>query len=191
MSPEEYRRHLVRLVHVARQDRQLDEDDYRALLKRVTGKSSCNEMDHAELDRVLAAFREIGFKVRHRKGRAVDTSAQAQKLRALWLEMADLGIVRDRSEAALCSWAANSRSPKVTALLQAWTGKEFDEAIERLKKWRIRELMSGMFVCPDCSRVYPPSEQSVKHFPGLICHQHGDRLPELRWTKQDGPAQPR
>ncbi|EEM6850015.1 DUF1018 domain-containing protein, partial [Salmonella enterica subsp. enterica serovar Montevideo] len=44
---------LIKLIHVARRDLQLDDDTYRAFLVQYTGKTSCRELTVAQLERVL------------------------------------------------------------------------------------------------------------------------------------------
>jgi phage gp16-like protein len=148
---------LVRLIHVARGDlakrRPFDEDDYRALLARTTGKTSCDDLDVSELEKVMKAFRALGFKVRHKKravgrgaktaptgvSRPLDQWPMASKLRALWLELHAKGIVRDPSEAALAAW---TRREFGVDALQWLTGEQASKAIERLKQWGKRSQKS-------------------------------------------------
>lgn len=65
----------------------------------------------------------------------LDDHPQSRKIRALWLEMADAGIVRDRSEQALARWV--KRETGVSAL--RWLSNEqASHVIEKLKKWQHR-----------------------------------------------------
>jgi phage gp16-like protein len=200
---------LVRLIHVAQGDlakrRPFDEDDYRALLARTTGKTSCDDLDVPELEKVMKAFRALGFRVRHKKravgtpppqpsnrkrslqrdpspgvpgegvSRPLDQWPMASKLRALWLELHALGEVRDPNESALCSWAANHRSPKVTTDLHLLSAEQIDRAIERAKQWRLRVLMEGEFFCDACDWYWTKAkgaefmEKLARGFPGKCC----------------------
>ena len=183
------RAEIITLIHVAKADLKKngvlpDDDDYRLLLANSTasktgamdGKTSAADMSIDELDRVVVALRAKGFKIRHKKigkktGRPLAGSSQTQKLRAIWLDMANLGIVRDPSEEALCSWASNSRSSKITALLEAFDFAMTGKTIERLKKWRIREMVKGQFYCPECNFNFPPESNDAfaKHWPQVVC----------------------
>ncbi|HHI2407801.1 TPA: phage protein GemA/Gp16 family protein, partial [Escherichia coli] len=49
---------LIKLIHVARRDLQLDDDTYRAFLVQCTGKTSCRELSVAQLEQVLDAMKE-------------------------------------------------------------------------------------------------------------------------------------
>lgn len=106
------RRAAVVKVQIARRDLGLDEDTYRLVLERVTGKTSSTACTDAELGRVLDEFKARGWRpkvteggrAKPRPSRAADHPA-AKKARALWLSLWHLGEVRDPSEAALESFA--------------------------------------------------------------------------------------
>ncbi|HGC3396096.1 TPA: regulatory protein GemA, partial [Escherichia coli] len=68
-------------------------------------------------------------------GLPLDNHPQSRKIRALWLEMAAAGIVRDRSENALARWI--KRETGISAL--RWLSTEqAGSVIEKLKKWQHR-----------------------------------------------------
>lgn len=54
------RRTLLAMIHAARRTLALDEDAYRGLLERLTGKRSCRDLNGAELQRVVDHFRADG-----------------------------------------------------------------------------------------------------------------------------------
>lgn len=130
---------LIKLIHIAKRDLQLDDDTYRQLLITVTGKSSTRDMTVPQLDTVLNAMKKRGFKIKAAKkassARPLDDSPQSRKIRSLWLEMADAGIIRDRSEAALVRWV--KRETGIDSL--QWLNSEQASAIiEKLKQWQRR-----------------------------------------------------
>lgn len=102
------RRAAVTKVQIARRDLGLDDDTYRAMLERLTGRSSSTECTDAQLGRVLDEMKAKGWKPRvikgGREGKAKpQTAAQnpvALKARALWISLHQLGVVRDPSEQA-------------------------------------------------------------------------------------------
>lgn len=131
--------HLVKLIHIARNDLQMDEDTYRQMLQGLTGKASTKEMDTTQLNRVLESMKKKGFRIKPaskaRSGFPLDNHPQSKKIRALWLEMAAAGIVRDSSEQALSLWV--KRETGISAL--RWLNKEqASNVIEKLKKWQRR-----------------------------------------------------
>ncbi|STB59335.1 prophage regulatory protein [Citrobacter freundii] len=130
---------LIQLIHIARNDLQMDEDTYRQMLQGLTGKASTKGMDVTQLNRVMESMKKKGVRVKPsgkaRSGSPLDTHPQSKKLRALWLEMASAGIVRDSSEQALALWV--QRETGISAL--RWLSNEqASNVIEKLKKWQRR-----------------------------------------------------
>ncbi|EAM8612112.1 regulatory protein GemA [Salmonella enterica] len=130
---------LIQLIHVARNDLQMDEDTYRQMLQGLTGKASTKGMDLTQLNRVMESMKNKGFRIKSagkaRSGLPLDTHPQSKKIRSLWLEMASAGIVRDSSEQALALWV--KRETGVSAL--RWLGSDqASSVIEKLKKWQRR-----------------------------------------------------
>ncbi|EES4555917.1 regulatory protein GemA [Escherichia coli] len=130
---------LIQLIHIARNELGMDEDTYRQMLQGLTGKASTKGMDTTQLNCVLESMKRKGFRVRPAgkasSGLPLDNHPQSRKIRALWLEMAAAGIVRDRSENALAWWI--KRETGISAL--RWLNTEqASSVIEKLKKWQRR-----------------------------------------------------
>ncbi len=144
------RQGLIRLIHVAKRDLQLDDDTYRAILQRVAGKESSSDLNVSELEKVLEHMKRSGFKVRS-KGKAPRTAKQAKakpsrplaqdaesrKVRALWLFLHQLDVVKNPSEEALAAYV--KRIAGVDAL-QWINGEQAERLIETMKKWAMRFL---------------------------------------------------
>lgn len=123
---------LIGIIHVAKSQLGMDDDTYRALLLDLTGKDSCSKLTRAEQWQVIEELKRKGFqKKQTHKGKHLINDPQARKIRALWLTMADCGIVRDRSEKALAK------------CMRRFTGRTLEDAsvkqcqamIEILKQW--------------------------------------------------------
>ena len=127
---------LIQLIHVAVSQLKLDEDTYRQMLLSITGSQSTREMDVQQLTRVLEALKRKGFRVKPSKRvkttLPLDDSLQSKKIRALWLEMASAGIVRDSSEQALTQWV--KRETGIDGLRWLNTDQA-SKVIEKLKQW--------------------------------------------------------
>jgi hypothetical protein len=100
-NPAERRVKLIRLIHVGRNKLALADDVYRALLLGAAGKESCAGMTGGELERVLKALKNAGFRVEKKMplkkedvGRA--TAEQLSYIKGMW-ELA----ARNRTEEAL------------------------------------------------------------------------------------------
>lgn len=135
------RARLVRLIHVAKRELQLDDDTYRAMLATASGGlTSTAAMSEAQLQAVLVRAKRAGFQVRASgpggaRGRRLDLSPEARKVRALWLFLNHLGAVRDVSEAALAAYC--KRIAKVDDL--HWASRaQMTTLTETLKKWAMR-----------------------------------------------------
>jgi hypothetical protein len=83
-----------KLLHVARRNAGIKEDDYRALLKAEAGVSSSNDLDNTGLDRVLKRFEKLGFnntahkaKTRNHQPQATITEDQQQLIRELYAQL--------------------------------------------------------------------------------------------------------
>ena len=130
---------LIQLIHIARNDLKMDEDTYRQMLQGLTGTASTKNMDIIQLTKVMESMKKKGFRIKSAgkptSGIPLDDAPQSRKIRALWLEMADAGIVRDRSEKALSLWV--KRETGISAL--RWLSDEqASNVIEKLKKWQRR-----------------------------------------------------
>lgn len=142
-SADEGRARLIKTVHVARRDLEragkLDEPGYRDLLRLASrGRhDSAADMSYTDLKSALQRLKRAGFTVRQAAGtRTLTTSPDASKVRALWLFLHKLEVVKDPSEQALAAYVR--RIAKVDDL--RWARGRTLEAIESLKKWAMRFL---------------------------------------------------
>lgn len=92
---------IIQLIHIAKSQIGLSDEDYRAVLESTANKSSCSEMSVFELNEVLKAMKKLGFRVKKMETREEeigwDTSrAQMDYIRGMW-EL----VARDKSERAL------------------------------------------------------------------------------------------
>ncbi|MBX3447536.1 MAG: regulatory protein GemA [Parvibaculaceae bacterium] len=162
----DYRKRLIQLIHVAKNERGLDEDAYRDLLERETSKRSCSAMNTTELDKVLAALKRDGFKVK-RGPRAVEVASEGlrkrHKLRegqkalatALWISLWQLGAVRNKTDEALDAFV--ERQTGIAHL--AWLGpQQAHRVIEALKDWCAREG----FLVPEFDEAERPAGLRAK-----------------------------
>ncbi|MBW5893148.1 regulatory protein GemA [Pectobacterium polaris] len=131
------RNQLIKLIHVAKRDRKLDDDTYRQFLVNYAGVNSTRDMTERQLQQVLDAMKQLGFKVKSTKPNKITaTDAQSKKIRALWLEMSDAGYVRDSSERAI-----NAYVHRITDVgrLEWLSTDQASRVIESLKQWQARE----------------------------------------------------
>ena len=145
---EAERLRLIRLLHVAKRDLRMSDDDYRAVLTRASegAHSSAKDMDVVALEKAISHLKRCGFKVRTKgkskpsipkPSRPLAGDPESRKIRALWLMLHELGAVNNPSEAALAAYV--KRVARVDAL-QWIDGKQALALIESLKKWALRFL---------------------------------------------------
>lgn len=183
VNQEAERKRLIRLCNVAAGELKWKKNDVWEDVKLTHGgQVSLADMDVGGLEKVLAFAKSKGFKIRHKKAggkssRPLSQDAQARMLRGLWLEMHSLGFVRAPDESALCAWEVSSREGgerggNVATDLKFLTGEQLDSAIERLKKWRRREIMKGEIFCPECGQSFRPSPKQADAFGRIACDAH-------------------
>jgi len=147
-------------IHVAKKQLRLDDDTYRSILQRVTGKSSSAEMTPAERSSVLTEFRKLGFEPtppasrvnpyrpaekgadereegRRRRGAMDLQGPYAAKIRALWIAGWNLGVVKDKTDTALVAFVRRQTGLDHVTWLR--DPKDAAKAIEALKAWLARE----------------------------------------------------
>jgi phage gp16-like protein len=129
---------LKQLIHIAKNELALDDDTYRDMLRGLELPTSTTEMSLPQMAKVLEHLKRSGFTVRSKPNdRAQADYPQAKMLRGLWLELHELGYVKNPSETALAAWV--KRESKVDAL-QWLTVAQAQAVIEKLKKWRWRDV---------------------------------------------------
>lgn len=148
-TAQQKKQRLIRLLHVAKTQLMMADSDYRALLANIScGKTSSTKLTLAELELAVQAMKARGFvittkaqaagkedlKVRPAH-KAVD--AQIKKIRALWLELHDIGAVRNPSELSLAKFVQRM----VGVDYHGWLDMDnAQQVIEHLKQWRQRVL---------------------------------------------------
>lgn len=125
------RRALIGAVHAAKKAHGLDDDTYRDMLARVTGKRSAADLSDAQLRQVLDHLNGA----KRPSGRKRADTAIAGKARALWLSLHALGLLSDPSESALRAWV--KRQYRVDDLAFLPPADSF-AVIEGLKRWALR-----------------------------------------------------
>lgn len=129
-------RSTLAAIHIAKKQLDLDDDDYRAMLRSEGGVASARDLDDAGARRVMLWFDNHGFKrTGTSKGTAADRRPIVQKARALWISLHQLDEVSNRSDKALDAFAK-----KVTGkeTLHFCTNGEAGKVVEALKAWAER-----------------------------------------------------
>lgn len=173
------RRARLSKVHIAKKELALDDETYRALIGRLfSGKTSAADLSDPQLDALLEEFKRLGFKApkkapKRAGKRPMADSAEAMKLRALWLSLYHLGAVRDPREEALAAYV--KRTTRVAAL-QWLRDADGMKAIEGLKKMAER---AGVDWSREGLGAWEPYLSSHAHEPFAVVAAQWRRLVEL------------
>jgi phage gp16-like protein len=131
------RRALLAQAHLAAKHLGLDEDTRRAVQREITGQESCGAMSERHLHLLLDHYKSLGWRPKPPRGAQTARQAdfpQARLIRALWLQLKALGVLRNASERALRAYV--ERITGVAAL--EWLANDPGQAnrvIETLKRW--------------------------------------------------------
>ena len=136
---------VLRALHATLRQIGLDDDDKRALYSRVTGKWSAKDMSEDEraavkdeLERLYPQIKTASKRKATRfNGRSKLSGKYAAKLQALWIAGWNLGLVRNRDDAALEAFV--KRQTGLDAVRFCHHPEDAAKAIEALKSWLARE----------------------------------------------------
>lgn len=106
------RRLLIAKIHLAKKEMGLVDDDYRAILIRIAGRTSSKDCTIADLRAIVEELKRLGFQPRPARGRSGGRASPkpadhptARKARALWISLHQLGAIDNPSEQALEAFA--------------------------------------------------------------------------------------
>jgi phage gp16-like protein len=132
----------IKKLHALKGALNLDDDTYRATLAEFGVKSSKDRAFTIEkADELIGRWQETAIALgrwEKRKpaskagARKLADDAQSKKIRALWLELHQVGKVREPSEAALLSYIKRMTGRD---RLEWISGAQASRVIEALKKW--------------------------------------------------------
>ncbi len=127
----------LRAIHAGCRQLGFDEDTRRGLYVRVTGKHSAGKMTEVERRKVVDELRRQGFKQVSKSVRKALEGKYAKKLQALWIGGWNLGVVRNRDDAALLAFVKGRTGIDHTRFLHHHD--DANKAVEALKAWIARE----------------------------------------------------
>lgn len=131
---------------LARNRKDWDEAAYRGLLARHgatehKGRFSASTMATTQLDAALQELKQLGFKPRAAQPRSKPRwdksnhdwrAPRIKKLNAMWIALADAGVIKNRSEQAMHRWCEN-QVHDLTKLEWATT-EQLNQAVEMMKR---------------------------------------------------------
>lgn len=138
MTPDKQAKLIKAIQTCRRKVTGLDEDGaWRDFLAANAGARSLKDMSVPQLGRALDALHKAGAPRRAAApaARYADDN-QTRMIRGLWIELADMGVVRDRSETALNAFTKRQTRQDIGRLTPASAAK----VIQVLKAMRDRNL---------------------------------------------------
>lgn len=129
----------IRLIHVAKRELGLSDDEYRDLLYAVTGKRSSKDLTAAEAKEVVATLERLGFKPLGPRPAGRPTEAQVAFIKNLWREAA-----RQPSESYLGVWLLRGYGVNRPEELTFDDASRVIEALKAMKRRAAREHMKEM-----------------------------------------------
>lgn len=130
------------IINIAKAELGLEEDDYRALLARVTGETSLRAMSERQKIAVLDEMKRLGFRVKS-GGKRMPASVKpyVRLIHALWKSCHRLGVIDNGSREALRAFCKRFVAHGIEGVAVDPDLLSYDQAtpiIEALKKMEAR-----------------------------------------------------
>ncbi|MER2558846.1 MAG: regulatory protein GemA [Candidatus Competibacter denitrificans] len=94
--PNPTRTRDLKLIHIAKKQMAWDENTYRAILERITGKASAAELNAQQRNAVIDEFVRLGWKIKSHKSHRKPGAVPEDRQRLVWkigAYLADAGRV--------------------------------------------------------------------------------------------------
>lgn len=149
----------VQLIHIAKSQLNMAEESYRSILAHYgSGNTSSKQLTLEQLKAVLEHMVKLGFKpvqksVKPAQKRLSPATADGPKdersvIRAIWIEMANDGFIKDGSETALNAWVQRMTAEKNGGMGVAevqWLSPDVSwQVLESLKRWYRRVMFDAL-----------------------------------------------
>lgn len=134
----------ISMIKMAQQQLAISDDAYHAMLERLTGHTSYTRLNLTQLNTVLDEMIKKGFKIKPKnsaysapvKTPTYVQSDERDKVLSMWIALADIGVVKDRSDTALARYCY-----KITGKQHWHFEADYMPIIEGLKGWYYREAL--------------------------------------------------
>jgi phage gp16-like protein len=148
---------MIAAISIGKKNLKLDDDIYRPMLKRLTGKESLKLMTEHQLSLVLDHFKKaLGFVPAPPKANTKSNakpkprSPAANKIRAIWITMHKQGFLENGSDRALDAYCQrmtktkNGQGVQYLVWLDNWQAQS---VLESLKRWHFRLMKEHLQKC--------------------------------------------
>ncbi|MFD1805576.1 gp16 family protein [Pasteurella oralis] len=149
------KKHLIQLVKIGQKQLAMQDEDYRAMLKRLTNKKSATLCSVPELHRVIYELQRKGAKIytsaylqNTRLNQTRAKSTISLKIYAIWHTMYQQGFLRDGSIQALNRYVHRILNKKSYPLwfmtVYALDNAHASHLLESLKNWHKRVMLEKL-----------------------------------------------
>lgn len=133
-------RAMQQKVQIARRQLRLTDDDYRAILRRVTGRDSSRACGPAELDALIDEFKRLGFRptTRAKRGaKPISPRAQIRMIHAVFQDIRPHLAVGDDStlRAFVQRQTRSEATPDGVSAPEFLDADQANKVLEGLKAW--------------------------------------------------------
>ncbi|MBB5046768.1 phage gp16-like protein [Rhodopseudomonas rhenobacensis] len=120
----------IAMIHLLAKQAGIDDDCRRDVMEAVCGKRSARDLTAIEAVNVIDRLKGAS------KSADID-GPYGKKIRALWISAWNLGVVHNRTDAAMLAFVERQTGIERTRWLRA--AKDARKAVEALKQWLARE----------------------------------------------------
>lgn len=121
---------LRRMIKVAQNAVQMEQDDYVAFIQRLTGKTTSKQLTLSEVNTVLDGFKRMGWNPVNKRDK------QTRLIKFLWMRLGEEGKLEDPAISAMTRFCNGMTKGKS---LGRATHAELHAIIEALKSWCKRQ----------------------------------------------------
>ncbi|HEH9663703.1 TPA: regulatory protein GemA [Pasteurella multocida] len=148
---------LIQLIKIGQKQLGMDDFSYRAMLQRLTNKTSSTKCTVVELHKVIHELKQKGAKItyfakKRKNPTAYSPATDSQnvrseivhKIRAIWINMGKDGLLKDPSEKGLNHFMhsiINKNRPILVLNVQSLNQYDASRLLEILKKWHKRVMV--------------------------------------------------
>lgn len=124
---------LRRQIKAAQTAINMSQEDYKAMLMRVTGKHSSTDLSRTQIYAVLDEFKRLGWKPNAKNGRLIKT------IQFLWMRLGEENCLETPTKKAMEAFC--NKHVETRTFYSAPRG-QLQHLVEVLKKWCERENIS-------------------------------------------------
>lgn len=128
---------MLAKIHIAKKELGLDDDNYCAILTRITGCASSGDCNEAQLDALIVEFKRLGWKPKTNAAFGnfkLSGKPHVRKVFAVWGELSRKGALREPSRQALQAFVLKQTGVASPEWLSAKQANDVTEALKAMSR---------------------------------------------------------